>query len=92
MGLSSEDHLRKRGQHMQRLGIGVIGCGFVGRGAHVPGLSALETARLVAVADSDRERGEADLSRCRAHPRERPGVAGGGRRGGWPDEALFVLG
>src|SRR3990172_475994 len=38
---------------MQALGIGVVGCGFVGRGAHVPGLSALEIARLAAVADAD---------------------------------------
>jgi predicted dehydrogenase len=38
---------------MQVLGIGVVGCGFVGRGAHVPGLSALECAKVAAVADPD---------------------------------------
>jgi predicted dehydrogenase len=38
---------------MQSLGIGVVGCGFVGRGAHIPGLSALEAAKLSAVADTD---------------------------------------
>lgn len=38
---------------MQSLGIGVVGCGFVGRGAHIPGLSALDAANLAAVADAD---------------------------------------
>lgn len=38
---------------MSKVGVGVIGCGFVGRGAHVPALSAIEEANLVAVADAD---------------------------------------
>jgi predicted dehydrogenase len=38
---------------MPTLGLGVVGCGFVGRGAHVPGLAALASARLVAIADAD---------------------------------------
>ena len=41
---------------MDKVGVGVIGCGFVGRGAHVPALSAMEGARLVAVADADASR------------------------------------
>jgi len=41
---------------MKELGIGIIGCGFVGRGAHVPSIAEIEGARLVAVADSDPKR------------------------------------
>jgi predicted dehydrogenase len=41
---------------VDKIGVGVIGCGFVGRGAHVPALSAIEEARLVAVADADASR------------------------------------
>ena len=41
---------------MGKIGVGVIGCGFVGRGAHVPALSAIEDAALVAVADADETR------------------------------------
>lgn len=41
---------------MKQLGIGVIGCGFVGRGAHVPSFSQIEGARMVAVADADANR------------------------------------
>ncbi len=38
---------------MASIGVGVIGCGFVGRGAHLPAVSGIENAQLVAVADSD---------------------------------------
>lgn len=41
---------------MDRIGVGVIGCGFVGRGAHLPALNAIEAARLVAAADPDAKR------------------------------------
>lgn len=41
---------------MKSLGIGVIGCGFVGRGAHVPSFAEIDGARLVAVADADPQR------------------------------------
>ncbi len=41
---------------MQEIGVGVVGCGFVGRGAHVPAISDMEGARLVAVADPDASR------------------------------------
>ena len=41
---------------MKELGIGVVGCGFVGRGAHVPSFAGIEGARLVAVADADSKR------------------------------------
>ncbi len=41
---------------MKTVGIGVIGCGFVGRGAHVPSIAEIEGARLVAVADADETR------------------------------------
>lgn len=41
---------------MKPLGIGVIGCGFVGRGAHLPSLAEIDGARLVAVADADPQR------------------------------------
>ena len=41
---------------MKELGIGVVGCGFVGRGAHVPSIAEIEGARLVAVADADPKR------------------------------------
>ena len=37
---------------MEPIGVGVIGCGFVGMGAHVPALSEMGCARLVAVADA----------------------------------------
>lgn len=38
---------------MSKVRVGVVGCGFVGRGAHVPGLKAIEEAELVAIADPD---------------------------------------
>lgn len=41
---------------MKDIGIGVIGCGFVGRGAHVPAFAAMEGAQLAAVADPDSKR------------------------------------
>ena len=45
---------------METIGVGVVGCGFVGRGAHVPAFDDIEGAHLVAVADPDaRRRGKA---------------------------------
>lgn len=41
---------------MKNIGVGVVGCGFVGRGAHVPSFAGIEGARLVAVADADEKR------------------------------------
>ena len=41
---------------MDPIGVGVVGCGFVGRGAHVPAFHSMEQARLVAVADPDTKR------------------------------------
>lgn len=41
---------------MPDIGVGVVGCGFVGRGAHVPAISEIQGARLVAVADLDEGR------------------------------------
>ena len=41
---------------MKNIGVGVVGCGFVGRGAHVPGIAAIEGATLAAVADPDSKR------------------------------------
>ncbi len=41
---------------MDNIGVGVVGCGFVGRGAHVPAFAKMKNARLVAVADADAER------------------------------------
>ncbi len=41
---------------MKRIGVGVVGCGFVGRGAHVPAFAEIEGASLVAVADLDEKR------------------------------------
>lgn len=38
------------------IGVGVVGCGFVGRGAHVPAFAGMSNARLVAVADADETR------------------------------------
>ncbi len=38
---------------MKQIGVGVVGCGFVGRGAHVPSFDRIESARLVAIADQD---------------------------------------
>ncbi|MHB8863421.1 MAG: Gfo/Idh/MocA family protein [Pirellulaceae bacterium] len=38
------------------IGVGVVGCGFVGRGAHVPAFAGMANARLVAVADADETR------------------------------------
>jgi predicted dehydrogenase len=41
---------------MKTIGVGVVGCGFVGSGAHLPAFGAMEGARLVAVADRDSKR------------------------------------
>ena len=41
---------------MKEIGVGVVGCGFVGRGAHVPSIAHIEGARLAAVADADETR------------------------------------
>ncbi|MFV2065986.1 MAG: Gfo/Idh/MocA family protein [Pirellulales bacterium] len=41
---------------MNSVGVGVVGCGFVGRGAHVPAIAEIEDARLVAIADADPKR------------------------------------
>ncbi len=41
---------------MSTVGVGIVGCGFVGRGAHVPAFSSIEGAQLVAVADADPKR------------------------------------
>ena len=41
---------------MKEIGVGVVGCGFVGRGAHAPAFHAMDGARLVAVADPDSRR------------------------------------
>ncbi len=41
---------------MDRVGIGVVGCGFVGMGAHVPSLAEIEGARFVGIADADEGR------------------------------------
>jgi predicted dehydrogenase len=38
------------------VGVGVVGCGFVGLGAHVPAISKIDGADLVAVADADEGR------------------------------------
>lgn len=38
---------------MSDLGVGVVGCGFVGLGAHVPAVAAIAGARLAAVADGN---------------------------------------
>ena len=40
------------------LGVGIVGCGFVGYGAHVPAFSSMPGARLVAIADADQNRRE----------------------------------
>jgi predicted dehydrogenase len=41
---------------MDKIGVGVVGCGFVGRGAHVPALKTIECAHLAAIADPDEKR------------------------------------
>ena len=41
---------------MAKIGVGVVGCGFVGRGAHVPAFAGLENSFLAAVADPDEKR------------------------------------
>ena len=41
---------------METIGVGVVGCGFVGYGAHVPAFKTIEGSRLVAVADADAKR------------------------------------
>ena len=40
------------------LGVGIVGCGFVGYGAHVPAFSSMPGAKLVAIADADQNRRE----------------------------------
>lgn len=41
---------------MNELGIGVVGCGFVGYGAHLPSFREIAGARLIAIADRDEKR------------------------------------
>ncbi len=41
---------------METIGVGVVGCGFVGRGAHVPAFNTIEGSRLAAIADADEKR------------------------------------
>ncbi len=41
---------------MKSIGVGVVGCGFVGRGAHVPAFASIEGSELAAVADPDDKR------------------------------------
>jgi predicted dehydrogenase len=41
---------------VSKVGVGVVGCGFVGGGAHVPAFCDIESAKLVAVADPDSKR------------------------------------
>jgi predicted dehydrogenase len=41
---------------VDKVGVGVVGCGFVGYGAHVPAFSSIPGSRLVAVADPDAAR------------------------------------
>jgi predicted dehydrogenase len=41
---------------VKEIGVGVVGCGFVGRGAHVPSFAGIDGARLVAIADADEKR------------------------------------
>lgn len=43
---------------MERIGVGVVGCGFVGMGAHVPAFHSIDSAQLVAIADADPARRE----------------------------------
>lgn len=38
---------------MKKIGVGVVGCGFVGGQAHVPAFNGLEDSNLAAVADAD---------------------------------------
>lgn len=40
------------------VGVGIVGCGFVGYGAHVPAFSSMPGAQLVAIADADPNRRE----------------------------------
>jgi predicted dehydrogenase len=41
---------------MDQVGVGVVGCGFVGLGAHVSSFAKIEGSRLAAVADPDPKR------------------------------------
>jgi len=41
---------------LKKLGVGIIGCGFVGSGAHIPAFRSNPSAQLVALADSDEKR------------------------------------
>ena len=41
-----------------QLGVGIVGLGFVGRGAHVPAIANIADAKLAAVADPDAKRRE----------------------------------
>jgi len=43
---------------MEKVGIGVIGCGSIAEIAHFPSISEIEEAKLVAVCDIDKERAE----------------------------------
>lgn len=42
---------KKKGKSTDVVGIGIIGAGSIARGVHIPGYQALETAKVVAVAD-----------------------------------------
>lgn len=50
---------------MDHVGVGVVGCGFVGYGAHVPAFSSVANSRLVAVADPDSGRREKAANKYR---------------------------
>ncbi len=41
---------------MKEIGVGVVGCGFVGRSAHVPALGGIEGVKVAALADPDAKR------------------------------------
>jgi predicted dehydrogenase len=47
---------RRKENLVETIGVGIVGCGFVGRGAHVPAFNEIDGAQLVAVADPDPNR------------------------------------
>ncbi|MDP7017630.1 MAG: Gfo/Idh/MocA family oxidoreductase [Pirellulaceae bacterium] len=51
---------------MKNIGVGVVGCGFVGRGAHIPAIGSIEGAHLAAVADPDANRRSKAMTKHRA--------------------------
>lgn len=51
---------------MRRVGVGVVGCGFMGMHVHLPALKSIPDAEIVAVASSDAKKGKKLMKKFKA--------------------------